>query len=291
MSLTTEQKTTLRELRKEIKALDLQADEQWAKYIQTGDEECYEQVLALDSEAAMMSAVAYVPKKGEHHVGRMRNLIGKLKGHTLVAREETEARLQALESINAWRDSYGLTPLERLPMGIPGDSSRCTLAMAFRMSVKELGATDQGISVTGSDSITVSWQNADGTWETVHPGVRMSEAVISHFDGGRYLDLIENLEPIIQERWGEYRDEVYDPCLDEPLAERERIGNMIDFLDRDKFKEVVDEAERRGEGFTWTVSVGGWGMVWIGPGPMPSEHITLDQYKAQLAEALNSELA
>src|SRR6185437_12333425 len=179
-ALTSEQKETIRELRREIKDLGLQADEQWAKYIQTKDEDCYQAVLALDGEAAMLSAVAYVPKKGERKIGRVRDLVAKVKGanrdsnwtdsngmyHSpFQAPEGTEARIRSLESVNAWREHYNLPPLERLPRGIPGDSHECVLARAFKLSLAEMGHGDSNVGVGGSADVELRVMGESGFFQ------------------------------------------------------------------------------------------------------------------------------
>ena len=145
MDLTAEQRQTVRELQEELKVLDLKADIEWAKYVHTKDEDCFNEVLALESEREMKGLIAYIPKAGERRISKIRNLVAKIKGDEGKECDGcdlglTEFRLGALDSVNEWRENYQLPPLDRLPQGIPGDSSECTLARAFQVSLTELGS-------------------------------------------------------------------------------------------------------------------------------------------------------
>ena len=169
MELTAEQLQTVHELQQELDTLDLKADIEWAKYIHTKDEDCFNEVLALESEREMMGLVAYIPKAGEGKISKIRGLVAKIKGEVGPRLGIHEARLGALESVNAWRADYELPALERLPQGVPGDPHECTLAVAFRMSMEQLGVQVQDIQVSGAGEIELVGEGEDGEGGTPRP--------------------------------------------------------------------------------------------------------------------------
>jgi hypothetical protein len=192
MELTAEQRQTIAELQEEIRILDLKADIEWAKYIHTKDEDCWDEVRALESEAEFKGTIAYIPKAGELKVSKIRNLISRVKGRTHGPNIGTwQARLDTLEGINEWRETYGLPALERLPRGVPGDQHECTIAKALRMSMDELKAQEVSVSVAGGGEISVSGVLSDGKVIDDRPNLGAAgNDVISDFDEKAWLDLL-----------------------------------------------------------------------------------------------------
>jgi hypothetical protein len=223
MELTAEQRETVHELQRELDAIDLKADIEWAKYIHTKDEDCFTEVLALESEREMMGLVAYIPKAGERRIGKIRALVGKLKDRTTAPRLGiNEVRLSTLDSVNEWRASYKLPPLERLPQGIPGDSHECTLARAFRTSLIEMGVTEASVTVNGSADIGVSGYLNGETWGDNPDLGNDANTLIGQFDEHAWLDLLTDsaLEHYADDRWEEDDEE----RLEEISAEFKRRG-------------------------------------------------------------------
>lgn len=232
--LTDEQRATIRELQAELRALDDQADAEWAKYVKTGDLDCFNQVLALEGEIEMKWLVAYVPTKGEKRVGRIKALIervrgdgaeppvGKLMKKVGYAEYDYQARVDALDSVNAWREAIGLPVLDKLPAGVVGDSANCTLALALRTGL------DAQVSVSGGDDMTLSWyddetgRHREVIYDAMH-GLRENDepmdltddqrqriingegarrTVITMFDEWDYVDLIADDDALLSHAVG-----------------------------------------------------------------------------------------
>lgn len=219
--LTDEQKASIRQLREEIESLELQQDVEWAKYIKTGDVECYNTVRALESEAEMKGLIAYLPKAGEGKTKRIRDLIGKIKEQDddVEACEGcdelpsfAERRIKTLESINAWREEYGIPLLDRLPRGSLGNSEECVIANAFN-SIHTLTVGDHewdvyGVSISGNGSYYLTLARMEDGRMVYYGGEEVSnfeietegryvwDSFISKFDDGQYWDLIEDSELI-----------------------------------------------------------------------------------------------
>lgn len=196
--LTTEQEQLVADLQAEITGLQLQADERFAQYIKTGKRECYDEVLALDSEVEMKGLIAYMPKVGEGKVSRVRGLIQSIKQAAGVPcpecelPHEKEARLDALRTVNMWRESIGLPLLDRLPRGIMGDSTECTLARAISTGWEGTGLSLSDVKINGNENMVV-WTDQDGiVREYDFPEVEGWETVVSKFDDALYPDLIED---------------------------------------------------------------------------------------------------
>ena len=160
---------TVHELQQELDELDLKADIEWAKYIHTKDEDCWNEVLALESEREMMGLVAYIPKAGEGKISKIRGLWPRSRARTARGSASTKRGSASLDSVNAWRADYDLPALERLPQGVPGDPHECTLAVAFRMSMEQFGVTVHDIQVSGAGEIELSGEGKDGEMWTAAP--------------------------------------------------------------------------------------------------------------------------
>ncbi len=196
MALTPEQEKVVHELQAELRVLDLQADIEWAKYLHTRDEACFNEVLALESERELKGLIAYIPKAGERRISKIRNLVAQIKGQT----EEVcdgcdlgvdEVRLTSLAAVNEWRDTYSLPPLDRLPQGVPGEASECTLAVAFRLSMEELGLEVVNVNVEDASTIELEGLYLDGrTWEDEPTLPIAASTLISDFDNHAWLDLL-----------------------------------------------------------------------------------------------------
>lgn len=193
MQLTPEQEATIHELQAELADLDLKRDIEWAKYVHTKDEDCWTEVLALESEREMLGLIAYVPKAGEAKVGKVRKLIEKVQGKDGPLLGSWESRLKGLDAINAWRAEYELPPLVRLPKGIPGNSEECVFAKAFITSIKEMGGENIDVRVQSGDDIGLNWMAADGTWHESRAELgEAASQVISSFDENAWLDLLQD---------------------------------------------------------------------------------------------------
>jgi hypothetical protein len=139
VELTPDQQQTLEELRAEVGAIQAEADEKFGEYnrrFQDGDKDAdkiLDEVLAMDEEARLKKLIAWMPTGGEGRVGKIRNgllklgLNGKLKANT----REVAARQKTLEFVNDFRESHGLPKLDRLPVGVMGDSHECVIARAL----------------------------------------------------------------------------------------------------------------------------------------------------------------
>lgn len=241
--LTAEQHATIKELQQEIAGLELEADEQWAKFLKTRDEDCWDQVLAIESEIEMKGMIAYLPKAGERKMSKIQGLVQKIK-HTNIPIGVYEARLRALDSINAWREDYKLPPLDRLPQGIPGDSHECTLARAFRMSLKDMGLTEVNAQVSNGCEIGLTGMNAGGEHVDIDGPLfgevayrdSSASAVIEAFDSWDYLDLVDT--DVLKRH---LRDDVLEMGYGMPMNE---------ILLSERAVAVDDELTRRGETFS-----------------------------------------
>jgi hypothetical protein len=199
--LTPEQAVTIAELQMELRDLQLEADARWKQYIKTGSRECFESVLALDSEVEMKALIAHIPKAGEVKVGRVRTLIDKLKRSVdkdcpeCDLPESIQARINTLATINDWRDSFGLPLLDRMPQGLIGDPAECTIARAVAMGWENLpGKTLLEVNISG-DSFHIDFEDDDGKMERVDLTEWSTDAwgsVIEGFDSHRYIDLMED---------------------------------------------------------------------------------------------------
>lgn len=154
--LTPEQRTTIRELQTELKALDLEADEQWKQWIETGDVDCFNRVQGLDSEIEMKGMIAYIPKGGEVKISKIKKLVNKVResaGEQKLGRIGIEeGRLRTMETINMFREDIGLPKLDRMPQGVLGNSSECTIARALSWDSGEAGIKFDGVHVAGTTS-------------------------------------------------------------------------------------------------------------------------------------------
>lgn len=238
--LTAEQKETLKELRGEIRDLKLEADEKWARYLKDNDEDCFDEVRALDGEVEMLGLIAHIPTVGERKVGKVRKLLARVQGKGDAMFDgcnlgTSEARIKSLESINAWRDSYGLPPLDRLPRGVPGDTQQCTLARAFHSSMMEMGLDEHTIhwSVGGGGSVELRWKDPEtglDKWES--PDIAYGSALVSSFDDSNFLDLLEDESLLVRAsvKWDEFHYYQNGELLEQmkPLdAELRRRGLQI----------------------------------------------------------------
>ena len=240
MELTAEQLQTVHELQQELDELDLKADIEWAKYIHTKDEDCFNEVIALESEREMMGLVAYIPKAGEGKISKIRGLLAKIKGEDGPRLGIHEARIASLDSVNAWRADYLLPPLERLPRGVPGDPQQCTLAVAFRMSMEELGVQVQDIQVSGSADIELTGEGEDGEVWAASPELSgQANALISEFDEHAWLDLLrdDSLRYYADNCWE--NDDGHR--LDEVSAEFKRRGQTYTVGDENYGPRVLGE--------------------------------------------------
>lgn len=138
MQLTDEQVQTIKDLRAEVEALDVQADSVFAGLLDKDADwaHLFQQVNAIEGERVMKELIAYVPKKGDATVASLVSKIKKLKGERHLTDTQQrhldvmEARLDTINSINEWRESLGLPPLERFPRSVPGDGKECAIARA-----------------------------------------------------------------------------------------------------------------------------------------------------------------
>jgi hypothetical protein len=137
--LTPDQQQTLEELRAEVKAIQAEADEKFGEYnrrFTEGDRDAdkiLDEVLAMDEEARLKKLIAWMPTGGEGRVGKIRNGLLKLGFNGALKRNSREvaARQKTLEFVNDFRESHGLPKLDRLPVGVMGDSHECVIARAL----------------------------------------------------------------------------------------------------------------------------------------------------------------
>lgn len=169
MKLTDEQKSTIDELRAAVKDMYEQADDlkdEAFAILKNGGitpdyDKLWDEIEALESEAAMKALIAHVPKAGERRVGRVKKALAKAGFTGYDGFDKTDkttrmdARVDALDGINAWRDSLGLPPLDRMPVGAIGSGSECTIAKALKQEFNDF-RTMVSIEVGGGGS-TVNW--------------------------------------------------------------------------------------------------------------------------------------
>lgn len=241
--LTREQKQIIDDLRDEVKTLSARANEAnselWAKLRNGGDwdDDKYNEVFALDGERMMKELIAHVPSAGEQKVSKIRKQIAKLldkgDGRSLRLAGDYQARLDALDSVNAWRDSMGLPLLDRLPRGINGDSQECTLAKALKYEFN--GNRDlMGVSV-GGETAEITWTDkVTGYNHSASPGIESQSTVVSRFDDDTYVDLIAHhrlCELIVAVDFGRFWNELVRRANDPYDSDRAISARVVeDFI-------------------------------------------------------------
>lgn len=257
--LTAEQQATIAELQTELADLNLEADEKWAKYLKTKDVDCFNEVVALESEIEMKALIAHVPKAGEGKVSKVRGLIARIKGQAdedcpdCTLPRELESRLRTLEAVNMFRVEIGLPPLGRLPRGVVGDSHECTIAKAFQIGWEGTGMEFGQVSISGGGGNSLHWKDATGEYRSLDliaeslsdlAGRGISEAqeymesweeVVNHFDSWEYLDLVhdnvllDHVENQLDE--GEYPREAIDEVRRRGLSLLEQLVEQCSDLE------------------------------------------------------------
>lgn len=242
--LSNEQKQIIDDLRSEVAGLSKQANvaqsDLWEKFRNGGewDDEKYNEVFALDGQAAMLDLIAHVPTAGEKKVSKIRKQISRLlrqgDAHGLRLARNMQARLDALDSVNEWRDSLGLPLLDKLPRGINGDSQECTLARALKWKFNS--HRDLEAVTVGGETADIRWFDSElGMEQQQSPVIDGHGTVVRMFDEDEYLDLIEHQRLVVMviqstnpaKFWGEMVRRAKDPLDDDHDAAVKAVEFLV----------------------------------------------------------------
>lgn len=241
MDLTAEQQATVAELQAELRDLHLEQDARWKEYVKKGTKECYDAALAISSEVEMKALIAHIPKVGEKKVGKIKGLLDKVRGDAACPDcdlpGDVQARLDSLDTVNAWREEHGLPVLDRLPRGVMGDATDCVLARAFmpgddkiRWEGEDWNLSEIHIGGGGDNRLIVYRNRGDGwgdTYRTIElPTSEAMDTLITRFDAHDYYDLvdIEELLPLAVKLVSE---ENYDDHLLQAIFEAGAAQDLV----------------------------------------------------------------